>query len=303
MFYNTGIATYIWLLSKNKRDERKGKIQLIDASHLCHKLRKNLGNKKHEISPEDRVFITKLYSDFQENEYCQIYNNTEFMYREYTVMQPLQRSYAITDDRIDAMLASGALSGLYDEGKVTELEDKEELTGKEVAKLENYQKNKPVYDAIVSVLRDAVSDNTYKNPGSFMPVLSDVLGGIVADKKLLDKISKGLSVMDKSADIQVDKKGNVIYDTETKDAEIVKHDMDIEEYMAKEVLPHVPDAKWFFEEDLGKKNPVIKTGAEIPFTRYFYKYQKPKTSEELEKRFIELDADVNARIKKLFGGI
>lgn len=303
MFYNTGIATYIWLLSKNKRDERKGKIQLIDASHLCHKLRKNLGNKKHEISPEDRVLITKLYSDFQENEYCQIYNNTEFMYREYTVMQPLQRSYAITDDRIDAMLASGALSGLYDEGKVTELEDKEELTGKEVAKLENYQKNKPVYDEIVSVLRDAVSDNTYKNPESFMPVLSGVLGSTVADKKLLDKIAKGLSVMDKSADIQVDKKGNVIFDTETKDAEIVKYDMDIEEYMAREVLPHVPDAKWFFEEDLGKKNPVIKTGAEIPFTRYFYKYQQPKSSEDLGKRFIELDADVNARIKKLFGGI
>ena len=225
------------------------------------------------------------------------------MYREYTVMQPLQRSYAITDDRIDAMLASGALSGLYDEGKVTELEDKEELTGKEVAKLENYQKNKPVYDEIVSVLRDAVSDNTYKNPESFMPVLSGVLGSTVADKKLLDKIAKGLSVMDKSADIQVDKKGNVIFDTETKDAEIVKYDMDIEEYMAREVLPHVPDAKWFFEEDLGKKNPVIKTGAEIPFTRYFYKYQQPKSSEDLGKRFIELDDDVNARIKKLFGGI
>ena len=61
--------------------------------------------------------------------------------------------------------------------------------------------------------------------------------------------------------------------------------------------------KWFFEEDLGKKNPVIKTGPEIPFTRYFYKYQQPKSSEDLGKRFIELDADVNARIKKLFGGI
>ena len=69
-----------------------------------------------------------------------------------------------------------------------------------------------------------------------------------------------------------------------------------------EVLPHVPDAKAFFEEDLGKKNPVIKTGAEIPFTRYFYKYQAPASSDELAKRFNELEASVDSRIKKLFGG-
>ena len=69
LFYNTGIATYIWVLSKNKRTERKGKIQLIDASSFFHKLRKALGDKKNEISPEDRSAITKMYADFQENEY------------------------------------------------------------------------------------------------------------------------------------------------------------------------------------------------------------------------------------------
>lgn len=68
LFYNTGISTYVWILSKNKREERKGKIQLIDASGICHKLRKPLGNKKNEFSPEDRAKITKLYADFQENE-------------------------------------------------------------------------------------------------------------------------------------------------------------------------------------------------------------------------------------------
>ena len=71
--------------------------------------------------------------------------------------------------------------------------------------------------------------------------------------------------MDKSAEIQRDKKGDIIYDKETKDTEIVKYEENIEDYMAREVLPHVPDAKWFFEEDLSKKNPVAKTGAEIPF--------------------------------------
>lgn len=72
--------------------------------------------------------------------------------------------------------------------------------------------------------------------------------------------------------------------------------------MAREVLPHVPDAVAFFEENLGAKKPVIKTGAEIPFTRYFYKYQQPTPSEELEQRFLELDRSVNERIARLFGG-
>ena len=73
--------------------------------------------------------------------------------------------------------------------------------------------------------------------------------------------------------------------------------------MAREVLPHVPDAKWFWEEDLSKKTPVIKTGAEIPFTRYFYKYEAPTPTEELEKQFMELEQSVSQRIKKLFGEI
>ena len=86
LFYNTGIATYIWVLSKNKRPERQGKIQLIDASGFYSKLRKSLGNKKNEISAENRPAITKLYADFMENERCKIYPNEEFIYREYTGM-------------------------------------------------------------------------------------------------------------------------------------------------------------------------------------------------------------------------
>ena len=133
-----------------------------------------------------------------------------------------------------------------------------------------------------------------------MPVLTKVLANVTADKKLLDKIADGLSVMDKSAEIQRDRKGNVLYDKETKDTEIVKWGEKIEDYMAREVLPHIPDAKAFFEEDLSKKKPVIKTGAEIPFTRYFYKYQQPVPSEELEAKFLELELSVSERVAKLF---
>lgn len=300
LFYNTGIATYIWVLSKNKRAERKGKIQLIDASSFFHKLRKSLGNKKNEISPEDRSYVTRLYADFVENEYCQIYANEEFIYREYTVMQPLQRSYAITEERIEGMLSKGSLNALYDEAKVLVLENAEELSGKDEKKLETFQKNKPLYDSILEALRSNLSDEIYYSPEDFMPILKAVLETATTEKKLIDKIADGLSIMDKKAEIQKDKKGNILYDKETKDTEIVKWDEYIDDYMAREVLPHIPDAKAFFEEDLGKKKPVIKTGAEIPFTRYFYKYQEPTPSEELEAKFVELEQSVSKRIEKLF---
>lgn len=301
LFYNTGIATYIWVLSKNKRKERKGKIQLIEASGIYHKLRKALGNKKNEISPEDRSVITRLYANFEENDLCKIYRNEEFMYREYAVMQPLQRSYGITIERINNMVASGALSSLYNAAKVAELENAEELTGKEEKKLQSYLDNKPLCEAIMQALYENTSDELFMSPEPFLTHLSFVLTGIDIDKKTVEKIAHGLSTMDKNAEIQRDKKGNIIYDKETKDIEIVKYEEDIETYMAREVLPHVPDAQWFFEENLAAKKPVIKTGAEIPFTRYFYKYQQPKPSEELEEQFLALEKSVSERIAKLFG--
>lgn len=255
LFYNTGISTFIWVLSKNKRQERKGKIQLIDASSIYHKLRRGLGNKKNEISPEDRTVITKLYSDFVENEYCKIYPNEEFIYREYVVMQPLQRSYAITIGRIEAMRSKGALSFLYDQAKVDELESAEELTGKELKKLEAYQNNQPVYEAILAALNAAVSDKVYLSPAEFMPVLTRVLANVTADKKVLEKIADGLSQMDKNAVIQRDRKGKIIYDKETRDTEKVKFEEHIDAFMEREVLPQIPDAMAFFEENLGAKTP------------------------------------------------
>lgn len=301
LFYNTGIATYIWVLSMNKRAERKGKIQLIDASAICHKLRKPLGNKKNEIGPEERKAITDLYVNFEENDLCKIYPNTEFMYREYAVMQPLQRSYAINDERIEQMLLSGALNSLYDAVKVTEIEEKEEPTDKELKKAEEYKKNEPVYKQVIAALHAAKSDKVYLSPKEFEPVLAAALAHVVIPtNKIVAAVADGLSVMDKSAEIQRDKKGNIIYDTETKDIEIVRFDESIEDYMQREVLPHIPDAKAFFEEDLSKKKPVIKTGAEIPFTRYFYKYQKPTDSHILQEQFAKLEKSIAERVAKIF---
>ncbi len=303
LFYNTGISTYIWILSKNKRPERRGKIQLIDASGICHKLRKPLSNKKNEFSPEDRAQISRLYADFKENELVKIFDNTEFLYKEYAVMQPLQRSYSITKESIENMLQKGSLNSLWDEAKVTEYEEQgTTISAKDQKKYDEYLKNKPLYESILEKLNSSVSEKKWMSPKEFTPVLEGILGSLEVDKKIFDKLIDGLSVMDKNAEIQKDKKGNIIYDKESKDTEIVKFDEDIDDYMAREVLPHVPDAKWFWEENLSAKKPVIKIGAEIPFTRYFYKYQQPTPSKELADKFIELEKSVSSRIASLFGG-
>ena len=172
------------------------------------------------------------------------------------------------------------------------------MSGKDQNKLKAFYAAKPVYDAIMAKLQEHITNEKWLSPQAFRPVLQAVLGD-VADKKNFGKIMDGLSVMDKTAEIQRDKKGNMIYDKETKDTELVKYTEDIETYMAREVLPHIPDAKWFWEEDLTKKKPVIKTGAEIPFTRYFYKYQAPKPSGELLAELLDIEKAVNERIARL----
>lgn len=305
LFYNTGIATYAWILSKNKREERLGKIQLIDATEIYHSLRKSLGNKRKEFTGEDRKKITELYANFSENDLCQIYSNEEFIYREYTVMEPLQRSYAINDQRIENLATSGKLNSFYDPGKHEEIIDKEasgiDLTKTEMKNLKKYTENKIVYDKIFESLMANKSDIIYKNVDDFEKILDKVLGDLNLSKTIFANILDGLSLMDKNAEIQKDKKGKIIYDKDTKDTEIVNIREDIDTYMQREVLSHIPDAKAFFEEDLSLKAPRIKTGAEIPFTRYFYKYESPRPSEDLAKEFLALEDLVNQKVKDLFG--
>lgn len=326
LFYNTGIPTYVWIISKSKRQERIGKIQLIDATSICHKLRKNIGYKRNELNPEDRKKITELYSAFKENDHVKIFNNTEFIYREYSVMQPLQRNYSLSRERIQLMIDNGALSFLYDESKVYELEhpnfdskikenetkeEKEKRLEKESkkiktnkAKLQKYYDNKLVYDQVINILYQNSSDKLFKNVSEFSLIVKKILSGL--DKKIIDSVISGLSIMDKTAEIHRDKKG-IIYDKETKDSEIIKWDENVDDYMKREVLPHVPDAKWFFEgknekatfeED--RNNKVIKIGAEIPLTRYFYKHKEIEKSSDLANRIVKLEELIQKDIKGLF---
>ena len=298
LFYNTSVATYIWILTKNKSAKRRGKVQFVDATNIYETLRKPLGNKKREFSLANREKITKLYTDYQENELSQIHDNSEFIYREYSVMQPLQRSYAINNERIETMVAN--LSNFFDQVKFDDLNNSEEkLSAKEQKQLAKLQKNKPAYDQLLASLEANKSEKVYKSLGEFEPVITELLSEIV-DKKVIKKVIDGLSKMDKTAEIQTDKKGNILYDKDTEDTEIVNINTSIDDYMAKEVLPFVPDAKAFFNEDLGKKKPVIKTGAEMPFTRYFYQYQKPESVDVLVDKIRNLESEINAGMQDLF---
>lgn len=213
-------------------------------------------------------------------------------------MQPLQRSYAINDERIETMIAS--LSSFFDQVKFDKLNNSEEkLSAKEQKQLAKLQKNKQAYDQLLATLEANKSEKVYKSLGEFEPVITELLSEIV-DKKMIKKVIDSLSKMDKTAEIQTDKKGNILYDKDTEDTEIVNVNTSIDDYMAKEVLPFVPDAKAFFNEDLGKKKPVIKTGAEIPFTRYFYQYQKPESVEKLADEIKSLESEINAGMQELF---
>ena len=218
-------------------------------------------------------------------------------YREYAVYQPLQRNYAITEERIENMLNSGCLSNLYDPEKVEELQLLDPIPAKEKKQLDKYLEGKPIYEDIIKLLKNNVSDNIYKRESDFLDVIKNVLKDI--DKKMIDKIVEGLSEMDKTAEVHKNKNGDIILDKTTKDTEIVKFNKDINEYMNEEVLPHVPDAIYQFEEDLTGKKPVIKTGAEFPFTRYFYEYKEPEKAEELLKEFMNIEKELSSEIKAL----
>lgn len=302
-FVNTGIAVYLWVISKNKRPERKGKVQLIDATEIRHSMRKNQGEKRYELTREDREEIVRLYSEFDDTDpRVQIYDYREFEYREYTVMQPMRRNYAITDERIDAMLAGKTLSSVWDEEAISKLQEKDELKPSEQKKLAKLMGGRPAYDAIVDALRFGVSDEVFVDPKAFGDHLREVLKDCDVTTAVRNKIVGALSERDDDAPIQMDRRGDVIYDKSTKDTERVPMLEDVDEYMEREVYPYVPDAHVTFDENLAAKKPVIKTGVEIPFTRYFYKYQEPEDPETILAEVLKIEAEASATLATLVGG-
>jgi len=180
---------------------------------------------------------------------------------------------------------------------VDELSLLDPIPSKEKKQLDKFLENRNVYEKIIKLLKSNISDVIYKRESEFLLVIKNVLRDV--DKKLIEKIVDGLSEMDKTAEIHRDRNGKILYDKTTKDTEIVKYNKDIDEYMQEEVLPHVPDAHYEFEEDLNAKKPVIKTGAEIQFSKYFYEYQKPEKAEDLLKQFMFIEKGLSSKINSL----
>lgn len=303
LFYNTNIGIYIWILSKNKREERKGKVQLINAASdkFYKKLRKSLGKKRNELSREHIKKITQIYADFENGPFCKILPNEEFLYKEYAVYQPMQRSYGITEERIENLVNNNVLSNFFDTDKFEELSLMKPRPAKEEKDFIKFTENKPIFENIIATLKTKTTNKKFNNKDEFIPFLTNVLDRVLVNvnkpKDLIEKIAHGLSVIDKDAEIQKDKKGNIIYDTETKDSEIVKLNKDVDEYFEEEVYPHIPDAHYVYEYNPNKKGDKEKLGAEIPFTRYFYEYQEPEKSEDLLEKFFELENDITSRLK------
>lgn len=296
LFYNTGISIYIWVLSKNKSPKRQGFVQLIDATDKWEKMRKSLGNKRKQISPAQIDEIVELYTNFEKNEHSKILPIEEFLYKEYTVRQPLQRSYQITEERIGRLAEGKFKDDFHNPAKLEELSliDEADRTDKQRKDYKALVDAEPVFEQLLEILRANAMEEPTRDYGTFEKDVKAMLSTLpdykqketpAQRKSVIDKVVDAMSEMDKEAPLRYKRDGSVIYDDATKDTEIVKLLENVEDYCEREVYPYVPDAKWFDEED----DKHVKTGAEIPFTRYFYKYEEPESSDKLLEEFYELE--------------
>ncbi|MDD4493484.1 MAG: class I SAM-dependent DNA methyltransferase [Eubacteriales bacterium] len=309
LFYNTSIGIYAFILSKNKRPERRGKVQLINAVDMWKPLRKSLGKKRKEISKDDITRITEIYSYFEEGPNCKIFDNEEFMYKEYAVYQPLQRRGAISSVNIAALKSSAfftANAHIFNEVEYEVLLETDPREGDEEKKFQKFSKGKEFTEAVIAALEEHSDGTEYDDFSEFLKKLKDVIGEIdgMTDSRL-NNIAMEMSVIDKNAIVQKDRKGNTLTDPTTKDTEIIGLKLDVEEYFRREVYPHVPDAIYSYEYDPDKKvssSNKERLGAEFPFTRYFYEYKAPEKADDLLAQFTELESGLMEKITALTGG-
>ena len=306
LFYNTDIGIYAFILSRNKRPDRKNKIQLINAVDMWKPLRKSLGKKRREIDRDSMVRITELYANFEETPNCKIFDREEFLYREYSVWQPLQRRAVLEQASIDRLRTSAYFTSNSSVFNETEFEQLEEMNPRSAADEKKYQKyvaGKKFIADVLAVLETNLSDTVYMDYAAFEKQLKKLLSDVDGySASRLTAIAMILSEMDKTAVVQRDKKGEIIVDPTTKDTEIIKLSKDPEEYFAEEVYPHVPDAIWRYEFDPSKKESATnkeKHGAEFPFTRFFYEYKAPEAADDLLTQFMELEKSLAEKIAAL----
>ncbi|NKY88210.1 type I restriction-modification system subunit M [Nocardia veterana] len=266
LFYNTGISTYFWILTNRKSPEHRGKVVLLDAREYWSKMRKSLGDKRKYLTREHIEEITRLYGNAVQvagdpehplHGKVKVFRNSEFGYRRITVERPLRLRFELTAEALDRLAEAAPVRKQYSDPEVFR---------KLLAPLVGSSWGKKT-DAITA-LKDAVAGAGEPWPAGapFAKAFRDALG-----------------VRDPEGEIQL-VKGAPEADADLRDFENVPLDEDVDDYLAREVLPHVPDA-WI-------DHAKTKIGYEIPFTRHFYVYNPPRPLEEIDAELKELEAEI-----------
>lgn len=282
MFYNTGISTYIWVLTNKKSTKRKGKIQLVDGSNFYKPMKKSLGNKRKMISKEQIKEIKEIYAKFEESELSKIFDNSDFGFRKITVDRPLKLRFEINEETLVAFKNSNQYINLaVSKKKKEELKKMEEAEGRENQEklIGSLSKINKVYLDREQFLKDLKA--RFKADGI------DFVKGA-----LLKTVWSNIGVRDEDAAVCKNNKGIAEPDTSLRDTETIPLKEDVEEYFQREVLPHVSDA--YIDE-----STLDKIGYEIPFTRHFYKYEKLRGFEEIMAEVSTLETEIQEGIKKV----
>jgi type I restriction enzyme M protein len=263
LFYNTGIPTYIWIVTNRKAEERRGKVQLIDARGFFERMPKSLGEKRHRIPETAIAEITRLYADFRNNDKSLILDNDTFGYNRIVIERPLRLRYELT------------------ESTVTRLE-----ADKKFLKLDAAAREKVVIGLEAAVANGVT---TGSEGTTFADAIKEVVAGVDGfEKKQITAIAKlviaAATARDADAPVVVDKKGKMLPDSELRDYEQVPFGEDIDEYFEREVKPYLPDA-WV-------DHAKTRFGYEIPLTRFFHRFEEPRPLEEIDADIKALEGEI-----------
>ena len=271
LFYNTGISTYVWILTNRKTADRRGKVQLIDGSSYWKPLRKNLGDKRREISPQQIADIVRLYRQRPASEHAKIFDSREFGFRKITIERPLRLNFQASRERIARLDEERAFQNLAKSRK-RDPQRKAEQTA--AGRQEQ---------ARVKALLDRLPDKLYKDRADFLTALDAACRahGYKPKAPIRKAILSALSERDESAGVCRDKQGQPEADSNLRDTEIVPLREQVEDYFAREVQPHVADAWIDTKKRDHKDGQVGIVGYEINFNRYFYQYQPPRPLEDI----------------------
>ena len=278
LFYNTGIRTYIWVLTNEKPTERVGKIQLVEATSRFKGMRKSLGFKRHQLGEDDIKEIIEYYDKFEASKNVKILDNEEFGYTKVIVERPLQLNYQLNDERLENLYAVSAFAKLAESKKENpDLKLKEEEEGK--------KKQEEIINALKKI-----GNHLYKNWDEFEAKAKEALKRANLTPNFIKSVILALSEHDDTAEYVLDNKGKKQPDSNLRDSEKIPLKQDIEKYFEKEVKPYYSDAWMDRTKD--------KIGYEINFTQYFYKYVSPRPLEEIEADIKKVTDEIAELVKE-----